>query len=219
MKLSNVRLLLYFLFAVITFFGASSRWRSRYGRDVVDPLNLAREAVTSQCSAASICELFAPHDDLEGILIGLIMAEEKKLQLAAFKLTSKDVARALLDAHNRGVTVEVVADSGGLDTRTNQIIKLHCGGIPVFIYPDPEVVEGRYSLMHNKFLICHHSRLSGGMILWTGSFNFTKSAAEYNRENALVILSEKIARSYAKEFEKLKSESAKLQRVGDERCA
>lgn len=218
MKLRDIRLILYLFFMMLIFAGAASRWYSSHPAPVSSSCAYAQEIAGHKCVACKMCELFAPDDDLEGALIRIIEAEEKKLQLAAFKLTSKDVARALLDAHQRSVEVEIVADAGGLDTRTNQIIKLHCAGIPVYIYPDPDVVQGRYTLMHNKFLVAHKNRLAEEAIVWTGSFNFTKSATEYNRENALIIISNKIADSYAAQIEKLKSESTKLQRIDDTRC-
>jgi len=155
-----------------------------------------------------VCELFAPRDDLKSVLIGLINAEKLALQMATFKFTDTDIGNALIEAHKRGVEVEVVADSSGLDTRQNQILRLHSVGVPVYVYPDPDFqVTSRFSIMHNKFLICHQSEFTGGMIVWTGSFNFTPTASHHNRENVVVVMSDAVATRYSQEFEILKKES------------
>ncbi len=172
---------------------------------------VARSILEKTCHHCQIAEFFAPRDDLKSVLLGLVMSEEKKLQLAAFRLTDVDFAKELIKAHERGIEIEIVADSSGLDTRTNQIIKLHGAGIPVYVYPNPSLeLTSRFSIMHNKVLICHSSGLAHGMAVWTGSFNFTKSAAVHNRENAVVIIGDKVTLSYAAEFEKLKKESKRL---------
>jgi phosphatidylserine/phosphatidylglycerophosphate/cardiolipin synthase-like enzyme len=47
-------------------------------------------------------------------------------------------------------------------------------------------------------------------LVWTGSFNVTKAASKYNRENVLIIQSRQLADDYAAEFELLKRESHRL---------
>jgi len=51
--------------------------------------------------------------------------------------------------------------------------------------------------MHHKFCIIDKT------ILITGSYNWTRSAAERNQENILVTTEEEVTKSYLREFEKL----------------
>ncbi|HBL98013.1 TPA: hypothetical protein DDZ86_00020 [Candidatus Dependentiae bacterium] len=215
MRRSELRLLWYVIICFVGIVAAALQkpflGRSRCVKDrQVDIIERAKHTLESVCIDCQVAEFFAPRSDLKPVLLGLVMTEKKKLQLAAFKLTDLDLAKELIAAHERGVAIEIVVDSGGLDTRTGQVVKLHSAGIPVYVYPDPSLkLTSRFSIMHNKFLICYSS-LVGGMAVWTGSFNFTKAAAKHNRENVVVIMSEKIARSYAAEFEVLKGECKKL---------
>jgi len=168
--------------------------------------------------AAKACRtwaLFSPRDDIKSVSLGFVESEQKKIQLAAFRLTDKDLVRALIRAHERGVSVEVIVDTANLDTRISRsVFDLLDAGIAVYVYPDPLIIKEHYSLMHNKFIVCHASSWAkGGKIVWTGSRNCTEASCKH-RENVLIVCSDDIADLYAKEFERVKGESKSL-RYGD----
>jgi phosphatidylserine/phosphatidylglycerophosphate/cardiolipin synthase-like enzyme len=62
-------------------------------------------------------------------------------------------------------------------------------------------VDYRYAIMHNKFLVVD------GQVVETGSFNFTKAAAEKNAENVVVLHDPAVAQRYGQEWERLWRES------------
>ncbi len=61
-------------------------------------------------AAGTIEVLFSPWDDAEGALLKQLGAARQSIHVQAYLLTSRNIARALLAAHVRGVRVVVLAD-------------------------------------------------------------------------------------------------------------
>ena len=123
--------------------------------------------------------LFAPWQDIETRIVGIIGSARRELYVQAFLFTSKPIGNALIEAHKRGVVVEVLADieMNGKGDRT-QIPQLVAAGVPVSL-------ETRYSSAHNKVILADPAEPDG--VLITGSYNFTFSARMKNAENLLVM--------------------------------
>lgn len=151
--------------------------------------------------------LFSPDDDLRTELIALINAETKSIKIAIFTFTDKEVAQALLDAHNRGVAVQVIADSAYLRDQYSKIAWLQRHKIPIFTYnPHYKNVDARkqdlLSIMHHKFVIFGNAGKQS--LVWTGSFNFTRSATLRNQENVVILDDAYVVERYSQQFERLK---------------
>lgn len=211
-----MRIWAYLVLALISLLGAGFRGMLS-GRRLgncprgYERAGLARTCVLDRCTQCKVSRLFAPREDAESVLIGLIDDERERMILAVYRLTDPEVAKALLRAKERGIAIEVLVDSGGLDARTSQIAKLRMAGIPVYVFPHPDLELGsRYTIMHNKFFIFYASGIAAGPVVWTGSFNVTKTASHHNRENVLIVQSRQLATDYIAEFECLKKESYKL---------
>ena len=100
----------------------------------------------------------------------------------------------MIEAHNRGVEVLVVFEERQI-SKYSEYWRLKKAGIPV------RNDTNRY-LMHNKVMIVD------GLIVLTGSFNWSRSAEERNDENLVVIRSEHIASLYTEVFMKVWKESS-----------
>jgi phosphatidylserine/phosphatidylglycerophosphate/cardiolipin synthase-like enzyme len=125
---------------------------------------------------------FSPWDDAEGALIETLAKARKSVHVQAYLLTSRNIARALLAAHQRGVRVAVLADQGMADKgNSEQLDALVAAGIEV-------ALETRYAAAHNKVMLIDAS--SSEPVLVTGSYNFTWSAQARNAENLLVLTGE-----------------------------
>jgi len=106
----------------------------------------------------------------------------------AFSFTSAPIDKALVEAHQRGVQVQVILDkSQETEKYSSGDFLLHAG--------IPTLVDGRHAIAHNKVMI-----LDGNTVI-TGSFNFTKQAEESNAENLLVIRDAAIAAEYASNWQ------------------
>ncbi|MDQ7915842.1 phospholipase D family protein [Pseudomonas sp. 102515] len=123
---------------------------------------------------------FSPEGSALALVLRSISAATNSIRLSAYMLTSPDVAKALIEAKQRGVDVAIVADhDGNLEggaARAGQhaLTLLARAGIPtrtVKVYP----------IHHDKFMVLD------GKAVETGSFNYTAAAAKSNSENALVV--------------------------------
>ena len=57
---------------------------------------------------------FVPDDPVKKILLGLIYSERWYIKAALYQLTDPDIFDALIDAHRRGVKVEIITDKSCL---------------------------------------------------------------------------------------------------------
>jgi len=154
--------------------------------------------------------LFAPDDNVQKALLYLIEHEQHSIRLAIFAFTDGDIAQALSVARGRGIAVDIIADAGNATERFSKIPLLKAEGFNVFTYnPDYKKSNKKgliSSIMHNKFIIFGKNLLNKSLV-WTGSFNLTKSAHRHNQENVVVLDDSHVVQKYAEQFELLKGRS------------
>lgn len=117
---------------------------------------------------------FSPSGEALDVVLKTIGSAQREILVAAYSFTSRPIAQALVAAARRGIQVRVVADQGESTKGYSAVQFLANQRVPVR-------VNGRYNLLHDKYL------LVDGRHLQTGSFNYTAAAAQSNAENALVI--------------------------------
>jgi mitochondrial cardiolipin hydrolase len=147
--------------------------------------------------------LFAPDDDIQDLLLTLIDEEKEQILITAYSLTDSDIAHAIIRAYKRGVALEVLVDGSNAITAHSKVSLLMKSHIPVWIYPSVKKDDKPVGIMHNKFMVFKRSLL-GRSIVWTGSFNFTRSAQSRNQENVIVTDDQQLVERYRKHFEKIK---------------
>lgn len=152
--------------------------------------------------------LFAPDHNLRASLRHLIKHEQEKISIAVFTFTDSHVARELMQAHKRGVKIELITDASCLQGQYEKVSLLNDAGIPVYVYKS-KLNKGSSSIMHNKFALFSKT-VHEKKVVWTGSFNFTKSGSDVNQENVLILDDPNIVRQYGDQFEKLKNRTEKL---------
>jgi len=188
--------------------------------DVADSAVRADDIADEPTSETPICldkngklcsALFAPDHNLRAALRYLIRHEQEHISVAVFAFTDAPIARELVAAHKRGVKIEMITDPSCLRSQHQKIDLLGEAGIPVYVYRSG-LSKGPSSIMHNKFAIFTKS-IHDKTILWTGSFNFTKSGSDFNQENVLVLDDARLIKQYASQFEKLKDRAEKSSRA------
>lgn len=125
-------------------------------------------------------------------LIEYIDNAKTSIHIAAFEFNLTPVAKALIEAHGRGVEVKwVTDDEHGLEADEEedhgQFEMLDDAGISV-------LDDARSALMHNKFIIFDNE------IVWTGSTNLTLNGNFRNNNNVIIIHSPELAQIFEVEF-------------------
>lgn len=144
---------------------------------LVDEISRAIQARTDTAPASAQVEAgYSPGGGAERLVLKVIHTSRKSIRLAAYSFTSPNVVRALVDAGKRGVDVRLVVDEKGNTTKsgTAALNLLVNAGITVR-------TNGKYAIHHDKYIV------SDGLHVQTGSFNYSRAAADSNSENVLVV--------------------------------
>jgi phosphatidylserine/phosphatidylglycerophosphate/cardiolipin synthase-like enzyme len=131
--------------------------------------------------------------DCEDALVGAVDGARTEVLVAIYSLTRRSVTSALARAAKRGVKVEVKYDakSAGESKDMPEAIaflrrnKVRCAGV--------EFADSR-AKMHHKFTVIDRRTVL------TGSYNYTSTATEVNRENMVRVDSRPVAEAFAAEF-------------------
>jgi phosphatidylserine/phosphatidylglycerophosphate/cardiolipin synthase-like enzyme len=134
-------------------------------------------------TAADIQVFFSPNGGCTEAVVKNLGHATNSVLVQAYSFTSAPIAKALVDAHKRGVNVEVILDKSQRTEKYSDADFIQRAGIPTFI-------DAKHAIAHNKIMI-----IDGHTIL-TGSFNFTKAAESNNAENLLVIQDAALAHTY-----------------------
>ena len=135
------------------------------------------------------------------------------IKAALFRLTDNDITQAIIDAHKRGVLVEIVVDSGALNIdQYSKISVLESYSIPIFVYQSVDLLKNKLkkktkikkyqSIMHHKTFI--FSDTIGGSVIVCGSLNPTYAAFHGNEEMVIIRNNSIFFEKWNKHFEKLK---------------
>ena len=132
---------------------------------------------------------FSPHGGCTDTIVRELNKASSIILVQAYSFTSAPIAKGLLNAHRRGVKVEVILDKSQRkrDKYSSADFLLNSG-----IQPK---IDARHSIAHNKVMIID------GEVVMTGSFNFTKAAENSNAENLLIIRDKRLAERYVQNWE------------------
>lgn len=120
-----------------------------------------------------VAVFFAPEADCGQIIIDQIRQAKKTVLVQAYSFTSDRIARALVDAHKRGVDVQVILDAEKADKKSETGF-LARRGISTYI-------DSKHEKAHNKII------LIDGQTIITGSFNLAATDDESRADNLLII--------------------------------
>jgi phosphatidylserine/phosphatidylglycerophosphate/cardiolipin synthase-like enzyme len=130
---------------------------------------------------------FSPNHGATTAVVEALESARTTVRVQAYSFTSAPIARALVDAHGRGVDVQVILDRRETGTKYSSADFLAHAGIATLI-------DGAHAIAHNKVMI-----IDGATVI-TGSFNFTTAAERQNAENLLVIRDHALATRYAENW-------------------
>ena len=145
----------------------------------------------SLSDGTEISTYFAPENDTISPLLKEITSAKKSIYFMVFSFTHDKLGNAMRDRFKKGISVEGVFEDRQID-KHSEYESMKKAGIPITVDDSP-------GTMHHKVVVIDEETVI------TGSYNFSKNAETRNSENLLIIKgNEKIARTYLKEFKRLK---------------
>ena len=168
------------------------RYERQYGKSRQEVFD---SPIPVQTQVNALC---AFNEECEGVVLQGIEKSQESIWIAAYAFTRTRIAAALVEAHRRGVRVEVKMDVNQADfAGAQKLIEWMRGeGIPVTLIH----TAGEYSAMHNKFMVFD--------MRWvvTGSYNFTTVAQVSNWENLVWLDSADMAEQYKQAWDAIVSD-------------
>ena len=158
-----------------------------------------RTATTLLSDNIQLC--FTPDEKCTPLILKEIALAKDTIYVQAYGMSSPPIVEALIDAHKRGVKVNILLDKSNLNDSWSKMKELIDSGIEVNIDKLPGIA-------HNKVIIIDLQKVI------TGSFNFTRSADTRNAENVIVIDDKVIANSYVQNWQ-LRSSSIESKNASD----
>ena len=155
----------------------------------------AVDADSATVANARVEVAFTPGGDVAGRIMDAIGQARRQVLVQAFSFTHDGIARALLDAHRRGLDVRLIADREQTERmERGQVPGLARAGLPVWL-------DGEHQSAHNKVMVIDAGMPSSLVI--TGSFNFTRAAQYKNAENAVFIsVNDTLAQAYMRNWQR-----------------
>jgi phosphatidylserine/phosphatidylglycerophosphate/cardiolipin synthase-like enzyme len=141
---------------------------------------------------------FSPNAEAEQLVLNGIETAKKSIRVAAYSFTSKSISIALLEAHKKGIAVQIVADAKSAGGQYSAATFLANHGVAVRL-------NGKYAIFHHKFMVIDNKHIQ------TGSFNYSSAAANKNAENVIILWDmPKVAEKYIAEWNRLWNEAEQL---------
>lgn len=144
-------------------------------------------------ASAEARAFFGPEDPMVETLRALIEGTRRSLDVAVFTITDNRLSHALRDAHERGVAVRLLTDDDKQHDRGSDIDVLRRAGLAV-------AVDRSEYHFHHKFAVVDDRTLV------TGSYNWTRGADMYNRENFLITEEPRLVRAFSEAFSSMWAE-------------
>jgi len=130
---------------------------------------------------------FSPDENCNKVLTAFLAGAEKSIDVAIYDLNDPMIALQLT-AKAKKVKVRVVCDAGESKGSHSLVSQLVRDGV--------DVRYGRQKgIMHDKFTVVD------GIVLETGSFNYTTRAVKSNQENQVYLKEPVIVSGYVKRFD------------------
>jgi phosphatidylserine/phosphatidylglycerophosphate/cardiolipin synthase-like enzyme len=128
----------------------------------------------AESTTARVAVYFSPNGGATEAIVEAIGTAKTQILVQAYSFTSAPIAKALIEAHKRGVKVLAVLDKSNVTANYSAATFLVNVGIPTLI-------DAEHAIAHSKVIVIDTTTVI------TGSFNFSKAAEENNVENLLVM--------------------------------
>ena len=156
-------------------------------RDALDWLETANKLLINR---GDIMVCFSPGDRCRRLIIDQLNHTLASLDICVFTISDDPVTAAIMQCRERGVPIRIITDDEKVRDAGSDIKRLSAAGIEVRIDRSPNHMHHKFALFDNRKVL-------------TGSYNWTRSAADDNQENILLTDDKRAVNAYRDEFEKL----------------
>jgi phosphatidylserine/phosphatidylglycerophosphate/cardiolipin synthase-like enzyme len=133
---------------------------------------------------------FSPGSACRNAIGSLLRESRKTVDICVFTITDDRITEEIVDALKRGVAIRIITDNDKAEDIGSDTLRLRNLGIPVR-------TDRTSNHMHHKFAIFDNATCV------TGSYNWTRSAAEYNEENIVVQYDKSLIQQFRNAFDTL----------------
>lgn len=140
---------------------------------------------SSKCYEGAITPIFSPSNSDE--IFNLIRDAKYEIKLEVYEFSSKELADALIDAKQRGVSIKVILEPSVY--QNNGIFRyLINNGIDVSWAKN-------FQNTHSKFMIVDDK------IVFVGSMNWSENSLKKNREASVIVYSKEVSKRFEEIFD------------------
>lgn len=133
---------------------------------------------------------FSPGTSCKSAIISQIRKARSSIKICVFTISDNEISKEIIAAHRRKISVKVITDNDKSFDRGSDIETIFKSGVPLKI-------DQTDDHMHHKFCIIDKQ------LLLSGSYNWTRSAAERNHENILLTEESSVVKAFLGEFDSL----------------
>lgn len=133
---------------------------------------------------------FSPGEGCMRRICGMLDGAKRSADICVYTITDDRISARIVAAHRRGIAVRIVTDDEKSGDLGSDIVGIARAGVPVR-------VDNSTYFMHHKFA------LFDAEILLTGSYNWTRGAADNNEENLILTNDRRLLTAFLGEFERL----------------
>ncbi len=144
---------------------------------------------------------FSPKGGCTEAIVRELCLARREILVLAYSFTSRAITDALVEAHRRGVRVEIVLDHSNEKEEYTDLPHLLEQGLK-------PLIDSKHAIAHNKIMLIDNRTII------TGSFNFTHQAEQENAENMLILRGHpELAQQYRENFQVHKEHSRAVGQV------
>lgn len=136
---------------------------------------------------------FSPGEECLNAINRELGKATQNIDICVFTISDNRISGKITECYKRGIKIRIITDDDKSFDRGSDIEYLVKQGINIRI-------DRTRHHMHHKFAVIDNATVL------TGSYNWTRSAEQYNHENVLITDNKKIADKYCAEFEHLWSQ-------------
>jgi cardiolipin hydrolase len=148
----------------------------------------------------AIGAVFSRTDSIAEVVEDRIRSASHSVHAAVYRFNSQRIARALGDAHHKGIKVRLLIDKSRY-ARSQATQELLAKAAYPFRLAQGQ--DGEASKMHHKFMVLDEC------VVLTGSYNWTYASEAKNYEGLLILKEPALIEAHLREFDELWADGVK----------